>query len=107
MILGYSIIQLPEMFLLFWGFIKNWIYYVREKMGRIQPARNIVNALEDSKAHGDMVNIQPQEGDDEIRMIKENCEWLMNTVEKMESRLNSIEGHKECTIQRKRDYRKI
>ena len=95
------------MFLLFWGFVKNWIFYVREKRGRIYPTRNSANALEDSKSHGDMINIQPQEGDDEFKMTKENFEWLMNTVEKMESRLKSIEGHKEYAIQRKRDYRNI
>ena len=95
------------MFLLFWGFIKNWIFYVREKRGRVHPTRNSANALEDSNSHGDMITIQPQEGGDEFKMTKENFEWLMKTAEKMESSLKSIECHKEFARKRKRDYRKI
>ena len=98
LILGYAVFQLPEMLISFWGFFKNWRLYMREKIGRIQQTRNSTNALEDSHANGNMVPFQSQEVDKEFRMKRENYESIMSTLEKLGSRLKSLEGHREFTI---------
>ena len=71
---------------------------MREKIGRIQQTRNSTNALEDSHANGNMVPFQSQEVDKEFRMKRENYESIMSTLEKLGSRLKSLEGHREITI---------
>ena len=73
---------------------------MREKMGRIQQTRNSMNAIEDSHAHRNMIDIKPQEDNKEFRMKKEEYERIMDTFEKIESRVKSLEGHKEFTIKK-------
>ena len=88
-ILGYAIIQLPEMIILFWGFIKNW-----------RQMRNNTNALQNSNADVTMVQIKPQKDEKKWRMKKENYEGITNTLEKIESRLKAIERNMEFTTQK-------
>ena len=88
------------MIITFWGFIKNWGFYMREKMGRIQQTRNSMNAIEDSHAHRNMIDIKPQEDNKEFRMKKEEYDRIMDTFKKIESRFKSLESHKEFTIKK-------
>ena len=92
--------QLPEMLILFWGFVKNWRFYIREKWGGIQQMRNSTNSQQNSNAAGIMVQIESQEDEKECRMTKENYEWITDTLEKIEFRLKSLEGDKELTTRK-------
>ena len=95
MILGYAIIQLPEMIILLIGFIKNWRFYMRQKWSGMQQMQNNTNALQDSNADRIMVQIKPQKDENEWRMKKENYEGITNTLEKIESRLKEMERNME------------
>ena len=88
------------MIILFWGFVKNWRFYIREKWGGIQQMRNRTNAQQDSNAVGIMVQIKSQEEEKEFRMKKENYEGITRALENMESRVKSIESDKELTTRK-------
>ena len=89
-ILGYAIMQLPEMTISLWKFIKNWKFHRRENCGRVQHTRNIMNKHKDSNNDGIMVQTKSQEDDKVFRIIKENHEWNTRRFEKIESSLEYV-----------------
>ena len=93
---GYSIIQLPEMLVAFWGFIKNWKQnriltkqlHEDDKMNTIQNMRMTTNSSEDSTIDVNMIHtIQIQRMMDEHMHKNKSYESILERLDKLESKI--------------------
>ena len=87
-ILGYSIIQLPEFVMLLLGVIKN---KRSEYCNRIQQTKNNGQTLGNSNGDSIVVQVfQSNETETEIRIKKENYEWIAERFDQLESTLKFV-----------------
>ena len=97
MLSGYSIIQLPEMVIALYGFIKNWMHarismhlsHKDGEMNKIQDVRMNPNSIEDSTMNCNVIHpIQIQRIEEEqIRESNKCYDSILKRLDKLESKI--------------------